>query len=47
MKQVLIGVGSGLVAGSLALTLLFLGPLSGSNGAESETAATASALPDA
>jgi len=47
MKQVLIGVGSGLVAGSLALTLLFLGPLSGSNGAEAETAATASALPDA
>ena len=45
MKQVLIGVGSGLVAGSLALTLLFLGPLSPS--ASSEPTPTTMALPDA
>lgn len=45
MKQALIGVGSGLVAGSLALTLLFLGPLSPS--ANSEETSTAQVLPDA
>ena len=37
MKQALIGVGSGLVAGALVLTLLILGPLSGESDQVAET----------
>ena len=46
MKQALIGIGSGLAAGSLALGLLFVGPLSQSNEV-SEQEASQTALPDA
>lgn len=42
MKQALIGIGSGLVAGALFLTIMFLGPLSGSNPQVSETASASS-----
>jgi len=45
MKQALIGIGSGLAAGSLALGLLFVGPLSQSNEV-SEQEASQTALPD-
>ena len=46
MKQALIGIGSGLVAGSLALVLMFLGPLSQSS-QESEPIASQTSVPDA
>ena len=46
MKQALIGIGSGLVAGSLALALMFLGPLSQSS-QESEPIASQTAVPEA
>ena len=46
MKQALIGIGSGLVAGSLALGLLFVGPLSQSDEV-AEPAASQTVLPDA
>ena len=46
MKQALIGIGSGLLAGSLALVLMFLGPLSQSS-QESEPIASETTLPEA
>ena len=46
MKQALIGIGSGLVAGSLALGLMFLGPLSRSN-EEVEPIASQTSVPEA
>jgi len=45
MKQALIGIGSGLVAGSLALGLLFVGPLSQSDEV-AEPVASQTVLPD-
>ena len=46
MKQALIGIGSGLVAGSLALGLMFLGPLSRSND-QAEPIASQTSVPEA
>ena len=46
MKQALIGIGSGLVAGSLALGFMFLGPLSRSN-EEAEPIASQTTVPEA
>ena len=47
MKQALIGIGSGLGAGLLALGLLFLGPLSASDSGPEQTVAEPTSTPDA
>ncbi len=47
MKQALIGIGSGLGAGLIALGLLFLGPLSASDPGSEETVAEPTSAPDA
>lgn len=47
MKQALIGIGSGLGAGLLALGLLFLGPLSASDSGPDQTVTEPTSTPDA
>ena len=47
MKQALYGIAGGLVAGLLFLTIMFMGPLSGSNSAAPIETATPSASPSA